>query len=323
VPHDAFISYSTEDKEVANAVCHRMEAAGVRCWIAPRDVQTGATWDDAVVEAMLHAKIVLLVFSAAANNSRAVRNEVVAALEANKIVFPFRIENVAPTGGLHFHLSRLHWLDAMTPPLEAHIDYLVENAKRVLSGGSPEPAPALPRQPPTPPPPIPAKTARSPLFLVIGTVAATALALVLGVGIYEVAQRQAPIAAPAQPSAPVTIPPAPAPTPAPAPIPDPAPILAPTPIPIAPPTTGFLFANSDRRLLTPGDLTGLSCAQLDIARNEIYARLGRAFQRPDLQRYFSQFPWYQPSPSNPVLNSTEQANVSLLSQAEASNSCRR
>ena len=40
--HDAFISYSSKDKTIADAVCARLEARGIRCWIAPRDVRPGA-----------------------------------------------------------------------------------------------------------------------------------------------------------------------------------------------------------------------------------------------------------------------------------------
>ncbi len=38
--HDIFTSYPSEDKNVANAVCSRLETLGVRCWIAPRDAIT-------------------------------------------------------------------------------------------------------------------------------------------------------------------------------------------------------------------------------------------------------------------------------------------
>jgi len=36
--HDVFISYSSKDKTVANAVCATVENRKVRCWIAPRDI---------------------------------------------------------------------------------------------------------------------------------------------------------------------------------------------------------------------------------------------------------------------------------------------
>jgi len=36
VAHDVFISYSSKDKTIADAVCARLEMRGIRCWIARR-----------------------------------------------------------------------------------------------------------------------------------------------------------------------------------------------------------------------------------------------------------------------------------------------
>ena len=43
-----FISYASQDKAVAEAVCQALEKAGVACWIAPRDVVPGESlcWRD-------------------------------------------------------------------------------------------------------------------------------------------------------------------------------------------------------------------------------------------------------------------------------------
>ncbi len=130
--HDVFISYSQHDKAVADTVCHRMEAAGIRCWIAPRDIAHGKTWDDAVVDGITAASLLVVIFSAAANASRSVLDEVATALDAGVTVIPFRIEDIRPTGALRLHLGRVHWLDALTPPLEAHIDRLIDSIKRNL-----------------------------------------------------------------------------------------------------------------------------------------------------------------------------------------------
>jgi hypothetical protein len=127
--HDAFISYQQRDKAVADAICHRMEAANIRCWIASRDVRGGENWDDAIVSAIKEAKLVVVVFSAAANASRHVLNEVTIALDSGDVVIPFRIEDIRPSGGMSLQLARVNWLDALTPPLEAHIDRLVESAR--------------------------------------------------------------------------------------------------------------------------------------------------------------------------------------------------
>jgi hypothetical protein len=78
---------------------------------------------------------------------------------------------------------------------------------------------------------------------------------------------------------------------------------------------GLIFADSDRRRLTPSDLRGLSRDDLRIARNEIYARRGRYFESADLKARFERFPWYAPNTWNPKLNAVEEANVALLDQA--------
>jgi hypothetical protein len=54
---DVFISYSTKDKLAADATCAALEAAGVRCWIAPRDIMPGAEWGAAIVKALDHCRV--------------------------------------------------------------------------------------------------------------------------------------------------------------------------------------------------------------------------------------------------------------------------
>ncbi|MBR0899445.1 YARHG domain-containing protein [Bradyrhizobium tropiciagri] len=78
---------------------------------------------------------------------------------------------------------------------------------------------------------------------------------------------------------------------------------------------GFIFPDSDRRLLTPADLRPLSRDELRIARNEIFARRGRYFDSADLKAYFSRFAWYAPNSWNPRLSAIEEANVALIDQA--------
>ena len=129
--HDVFISYTIADKAAADAVCHRLEEAGIRCWIAPRDVGFG-DWGASIVEAIGEAKLFVMILSGAANASPNVLDEVVTALDAGAIVIPFRIEDIRPTGALRLRLSRLNWLDALSPPLDQHIDNLIEIAKRYL-----------------------------------------------------------------------------------------------------------------------------------------------------------------------------------------------
>lgn len=82
------------------------------------------------------------------------------------------------------------------------------------------------------------------------------------------------------------------------------------------PKAGLLFADSDRRLLTPEDLKGLSKAELRNARNEIYARRGRKFVRKEVANYFSQFHWYRPQFGEVELTFIEAQNVALIQKFE-------
>ena len=50
--YDVFISYGHEDKLVADAACARLEARGIRCWIAPRDLLAGQSYPEAIATAL-------------------------------------------------------------------------------------------------------------------------------------------------------------------------------------------------------------------------------------------------------------------------------
>lgn len=57
----------------------------------------------------------------------------------------------------------------------------------------------------------------------------------------------------------------------------------------------ILAEGRDESPLTVEDLEDKTAADLDIMRNEIYARKGYIFKRKDLQIYFSKQPWYKPT----------------------------
>jgi hypothetical protein len=130
--HDVFISYSSKDKPTADAVCALLERDGVRCWVAPRDILPGQGWEASIVRAIGAARVFILVFSGPANESAQVRREVSRAASHEIPIVPFRIEAVAPNETLEFYISSPHWLDALDPPLERHIERLSSVVQRLL-----------------------------------------------------------------------------------------------------------------------------------------------------------------------------------------------
>ena len=65
-------------------------------------------------------------------------------------------------------------------------------------------------------------------------------------------------------------------------------------------------------------LSGLYIEDLRVLRNEIYARHGRVFKDKELQKYFSEQPWYKPDPEfkDEMLSEKEYKNLSVIREAE-------
>ena len=148
--HDVFISYSSKDKPIADGVCASLEAAGIRCWIAPRDLAPGDDWPTSINKAIINSRAMVLVFSSNSNSSDDVSRELILAANSKLVIIPFKIENVEPEPGKQYYLARTHWLDAMNPPTRKQIRKLVDTVKKLLTPESPAAAPATPALPPTP-----------------------------------------------------------------------------------------------------------------------------------------------------------------------------
>jgi hypothetical protein len=138
---DIFVSYSQTDRECAQELVEILEAQGLECWIAPRDISPSADWAAEIIDAISAARIMLLVFSASSNQSPQVRREVERAVHKGVTVLPFRIENVVPSKSLEFFLSAQHWMDAFPPPRQDHYRRLARYLSTLPAGASPGPLP--------------------------------------------------------------------------------------------------------------------------------------------------------------------------------------
>jgi len=154
--HDIFICHAHADLNTALAACAKLEDSGVRCWIAPRNVDAGP-YARQLVHAIAEAGAVLLVFSDKTNKSEHVLRELEIASKHQKVIVPFRIEDVPPNEDLEYFTLRVHWLDALNPPMETRLAELVAFVKRLLAA---RPALTDPVLPPTTsaPHPIEAET---------------------------------------------------------------------------------------------------------------------------------------------------------------------
>ena len=135
--HDVFISYSSKNKEFADAICHRLEEGGTKCWYAPRDVGIGEKWTESIVRAIKSCKFFILVFSEESNASEQVLREVTIAVESGCAILPFRVDDSEMSDSLTYYLKSVHWLDAINKPLEKSLDMLEAKIKALLGVSEP------------------------------------------------------------------------------------------------------------------------------------------------------------------------------------------
>lgn len=132
--HDVFISYYTRDKAIADALCATLEDREIRCWIAPRDVPPGQTWAGALMEAIHMSRVFVLVLSNGSNRSSQVIREVGEAVDNGIPIIPLRIEDVQPSREISYYIEATHLMDALTPPLEQHLQRLGDRLETLLAG---------------------------------------------------------------------------------------------------------------------------------------------------------------------------------------------
>jgi hypothetical protein len=135
-PHQVFICYSHHDASYADSTCRALENAGIRCWMAPRDISPSKYWAEEIIDAISSAAILVLILSSNSNESPQVRREVERAVSKDVPVLPLRVEDVFLSKSLEYFISTQQWLDAFTAPFEAHLENLRICVVDVLEGAS-------------------------------------------------------------------------------------------------------------------------------------------------------------------------------------------
>ena len=202
---EVFISYSTKDTDIANALLEVLESYGLNCWMAPRNIPKGAQWAEEIDKAIQNARVFVVIISSHSVESKQVPKEIALAVTACESIYPFRIDDTGLQGTFRYYLSDYQFTDAtsdakqkMTELAETICSSLgkpipkKEPEKKAISEEKPEPSvssalqmtpqipqgPQAPQSPQTPQSPQP----KSQKPLMIGVVAAVAvIAVILGV----------------------------------------------------------------------------------------------------------------------------------------------
>lgn len=132
-----FVSYSSKDAKAATELVSELEARGLQCWIAPRNIRPGDDYDEAIVAAILACRALVVLVSTDSIASRHVRSEVVRASSEGKTIYPVRLIDIEVAGGLQFHLELSQWIDFFPNVTTESYDALAEAIRLGKSARTP------------------------------------------------------------------------------------------------------------------------------------------------------------------------------------------
>lgn len=138
-----FISHASGDVKAAREIVAKLRQHGITTWLAPDDVQPGREFSVQLEEAIAGCMAFVVLMSDKANASAFVRAET--ELAFGKLdIFPVRIADVQPAGGLALFLRLKHWTDAFGADREANLTRLAETINRMsVAEAEVEPQPLL------------------------------------------------------------------------------------------------------------------------------------------------------------------------------------
>jgi TolB-like protein len=125
-----FISYASQNAAVANSIVEALERAGLRCWIAPRNVVPGSLYADEIVSAINDAQVVVLVLSKHAVASQHVGKEIERASSKRRRIFVLRTDSAPLTRAFEYFLSESQWIDLAPGGLDAASARLLDAVQR-------------------------------------------------------------------------------------------------------------------------------------------------------------------------------------------------
>lgn len=143
-----FLSHAKENRNEAARLCTLLESQGIACWMAPRDIQTGQDYGEAIIAAIEKATGLVLILSAEANDSQFVRREIERAVSKSKKVLIIRLQDVMPSAALELFVSSSQWLDAWSMPMEEIAQRIARSVSRARPPGSAPPPAAQGKAPP-------------------------------------------------------------------------------------------------------------------------------------------------------------------------------
>ncbi len=113
---------STATVHAASTIVGHLEAKGLACFFAARDVARGAGHGATILSALKECALVLLVVSRDMDGSEQVLTEIDAAVSSRKSVLPVFIEDVVLNNDFRYYIGRKQWVIAYPGALDTYLE---------------------------------------------------------------------------------------------------------------------------------------------------------------------------------------------------------
>lgn len=139
-----FISYKSEEFDEALWVKNTLEQQGITCWMAPMSITGGASYAAEIPAAINNCRVFVLILSEKVQKSKWVPRELDQAINANKVIMPFMLEDCQLKDEFKFYLSNIQRYFAYQDKL-ATMDIMSREIRSIL--GIPDPPVEKPAEP--------------------------------------------------------------------------------------------------------------------------------------------------------------------------------
>ncbi len=126
-----FISYKSEEFDEANWVRTVLETNGISCWMAPMCITGGSSYATEIPQAIRNCTVFVLILSEQSQSSKWVSREVDRAINENKIIMPFMLENCQLKDDFNFYLTNVQRYAAYESKMSA-VEKMVKEIKAIL-----------------------------------------------------------------------------------------------------------------------------------------------------------------------------------------------
>jgi predicted NBD/HSP70 family sugar kinase len=130
-----FLSHTSSDSPIAQELAAVLESAGIRCWIAPRDIAPGSRYAEAIASGIEECAIFVLLSSDDAMRSPHVLNEIEAAASLDRAMLVLRMDSTDPASSksVGLFLRSHQWLDAPRESLVADWLPIADAVRAILA----------------------------------------------------------------------------------------------------------------------------------------------------------------------------------------------